>query len=63
MAIYYFIKPGEEGWGILIAIYLSLFGIFMFAFDFIIQRFRIKYVVVNVIEIVILIIVVSLFKT
>ncbi|MCF6141075.1 hypothetical protein L1S34_07240 [Flavobacterium sp. K77] len=63
MGIYYFMNPGEEGWGLLIAIYLILFGMLMFAFDFFIQRFRIKYIVVNVIEILILLIIVSVFNT
>lgn len=63
MAIYYFVNPGAEGWGIFIALLLVMYGLFMFAFDFIIQGFRIKYIVVNVIEIIILVVVISLFKT
>jgi hypothetical protein len=63
MAIYYYVNPGAEGWGIYIAILLVMFGLLMFAFDFIIQTFGMKYIVLNLIEIVILIIVICLLKT
>ena len=62
MAIYYLIYPGEEGWGILIAILLGKFGILMFGFDLIIQRFKIKYLVINLIELLIAFVMIILFK-
>ena len=62
IAIYYFVDPGEEGWGIFFAVILIMFGLFMLIFDFMIQRFRIKYAIVNAIEFTILILYILLIK-
>ncbi len=54
-AIYYFAFPGIEGWGIYISILLIFFAIFIFTIDFLIQKFRMKYILINLTEILIIV--------
>lgn len=51
-----FFEDGHYGWNVIIAPIIFLTGVFLFAYDFFFQRLLKKYLLLNIIELIILIV-------